>query len=207
MTGHHDTTPPAVYLLADHLDAVLASGEDLLAAKADVAAAPTAAASWDEVRTLVARARTMELSIVSRVLQARARARDLGHQDGLVGAMMRMFVGGTAIVPDALTELADRTGVDFDAGLDPLAYLRTRGLIPPDAGSLAGIERITVGEDFLIARRIPLGPVLDAAAALLDALDAAHHLFGEDVATRPGAGAAAPRPEAAEGKSQGLGQA
>src|SRR5262245_49205132 len=133
------TTPSEVYLLADHLDAVLAAGEDLIALRVDIESvrrSDGAAAPWEHFEGFVAEARMLELTLVSRALQARRWAKDLARtlarHDEAIGTLLDLFAAGLAVLEDAVVELADRTGADFDAGLDPLAYLRTRGLIPAD---------------------------------------------------------------------------
>jgi hypothetical protein len=183
--------PTSVLLLADHLDAVLAAGEDLLKLSVDIAAAARsdgAAAPWERFRGLVGDARLYELTIVNRVLQARKRADEVvkavAKREPGIKPVLGLFVGGTAVLEDAVAELADRSGGDFDTGLDPLVYMRTRAMIPADAGTITGLTSIGVREDFLVARRIALGPLLDLTAALLDLLDLVYHLFDEDSATR-----------------------
>jgi hypothetical protein len=205
MIAIQTSPPPLVLLLADHLDAVLAAGEDILKLEVDIEAARKADGAtgpWERFGDVVALAKLYELTIVSRVLQARNRCAELARQIGRDGeafaAMLGLFAGGTAVLEEAVAELANRAAADFDMGLDPLAYLRTRNVMPADAGSLAGSARLLIGEDFLVARRIELGPLLDMSAALLDALDVAYSLFDEEaVATlvrddaRGGAGAVA----------------
>ena len=130
---------------------------------------------------------SIELTIVNRVLQARNRADEIaievGRREPGVKQLLGLFVGGTAALEDAVAELADRSGGDFDAGLDPLVYMRTRAMIPIDVGSISGMGVLGVREDFLVARRIALGPLLDLTAALLDVLDLVYHLFEETDAT------------------------
>ncbi len=181
------STPPEVLLLADHLDAVLAAGEDLQKLEVDIAAVRRSdgiAAPWDQFADLVGQARLFELTIVSRVLQARSRARDLAHVLGRKGNMfaglLELFASGTTVLEDATAELANRNGSDFDGGLDPLAYFRTRNLVPADVGSILGMSKLVIGDSFMVARRIELGPLLDMSAALLDVLDVAYCLFEEE---------------------------
>lgn len=181
------STPPQVLLLADHLDAILAAGEDLLKLEVDIESvrrSDGAAAPWERFAELVSRARLFELTIVSRVLQARHRAREtartLGRDGRIFAPVLELFASGTTSLEDATEELANRGEADFDAGLDPLIYLRSRGVMPADAGSLLGVAKLTLGESFLVVRRIELGGLLDVVAALLDALDAAYGLFEED---------------------------
>jgi hypothetical protein len=206
-------TPSEVYLLADHLDAVLAAGEDLMGLHVDIEGvrrSDGAAAPWEYLEGFVAEARLLELSIVSRALQARRWAteisRKLNAHDRAVSVVLDLFASGVAALEDAIAELADRAGADFDAGLHPLAYLRTRGLIPADAGTLRGARIVEATEAFLVARRIELGPLLDMTAALLDALDAVYCLF-ESNATRVRDERSSEDDARDDGKSHGLGQA
>lgn len=201
-------TPPAVLLLADHLDAVLAAGEDIMTLAVDISAVTKsdgATAPWERFADLVAQAKLLELTIVSRTLQARNRAKETAHALGRDGetfaALLALFAGGTAALEDAVAELADRTAADFDAGLDPLAYLRTRGVVPAEAGTLAGVKVLAIGETFLVARRIELGPLLDMTAALLDALDVAYGLYAQ---SEPAGLAAAGEGGASAAQADGL---
>lgn len=198
--------PPAIYLLADHLDAVLAAGEDLQALEAIVepfARSDGAEAPWSRLRGLISKAQMYEMTLVARALQARARAAELTREPGQLGMLLELFVAGTAIFADAVSDLADRIGADFDASFDPLAYLRTRGLVPADAGSLSGVRKIKVGDQFLVARRIELGPLLDTAGALLDLLEANYCLF-PDVLVPDTLAILTPGEREAEGASQYL---
>lgn len=181
-------TPASIYLLADHLDAVLAAGEDLMklsVAVADPSKCDGASPVWSELEDLIGQARDLELSAIARTLQARTRARDIASYDDEIAPLFKVYSASTAILADAAAELADTTFADFDAGCDPLAYLRSRGVIAAEAGSLKGLERIVVGEDFLVARRIALGPLLDLTAQLLDVLDTNYGLFGAAAGDRP----------------------
>lgn len=190
MTAQTTITPPEVLLLADHLDAVLAAGEDILKLEVDidaVAKSDGVVAPWERFADLVSQAKLFELTIVSRALQARNRSRELSRRLNKADAnrlLLDLFVGGTAELEDAVAHLADRTGADFDAGLDPLPYLRTRGVIPADAGTLSLMSKLAIEESFLVARHIELGALLDMTAALLDVLDVTYHLFDEARAPR-----------------------
>lgn len=210
-----DPTASAVYMLADHLDAMLAAGEDLVALAAVLPQERSDGASdpWDAVGSMVRQARLFETALLARALQARARARDLGRLGGEAGALLKLFVGGTAVLVDAVVEIGDRAAAEFDTGLDPLVYLRTRGLIPADTGSISTLGEIRITDAFQVCGRLELGLVLDMAAAMLNALEALYRLFPEenrreDASLRAEIGAAA-RSQVliAEGKSHGRGQA
>ncbi len=173
-------TPPAICLLADHLDAMLAAGEDLLKL-APPCVAPgqcdAANADWQRLCDLINQARTLENALLARTLQARFRARDVGRQGGIIGSLLKLFIGGTTQLADTATALAKRRATDFNAGLDPLAYLRSRGILAADAASVVGATSIAFNEDFLVSGQMPLRQILDLAAAMLDALDAHYTLF------------------------------
>ena len=176
----------AVHLLADHLDAVLAAGEDMLKleVKLDTAKSDGVLEPWAGLGLLVAEVRQLELSLIARALQARNRTRDLvrepGKQDTLIRSLLSLYVASTAVLVDAAQELSDNTFADFESGIDPLAYLRTRNVVPPDAATLRKGGTLSIGEDFLVAKKVALGPLLDVAAQLLDLLEATYGLFSGD---------------------------
>ena len=194
--------PAAIYLLADHLDSVLAAGEDLLELAVDLDGKPKGdgvAQPWEGLGSLVVDARSLEVSLISRGLQARNRTRDLvrepDRQDTLIRSLLSLYVSSTAQLVDAAQELADSTYEDFDAGIDPLAYLRSRNVIAADAATLRKGGRLAISEDFLVAGRIQLGPLLDVSARLLDLLDTTYGLFeGAAAAAASGSAERAPPP-------------
>lgn len=174
MNSRPRETPPTVYLIADHLDAVLAAGEDLSKVALDLASAARPeegpAALSLRLREFVEAARRYETALVSRALQARVRAREIAPKSDC-GMFLKLFVGATAQLADAAEELADATAADFNSGDDTLAYLRSRGLIADDDGSLAGRMHLAIGGDFLVAKKIPLDDLLTMSAGFLDKLE------------------------------------
>ena len=52
-----------------------------------------------------------------------------------------------------------------------------RGMVAPDAAALSDTAPLVAGENFLIAKRIPLGPLMDLIATFLDTLEAEYDLF------------------------------
>jgi hypothetical protein len=179
-------SPASVYLVADHLDAALAAGEDLLEVTSALAA-PFATQATKVVemqlsvqRRFVERVRTLELVMVLRVLQARRRAEDLRRADARVAPMAGLFIGGTAALADAVAELGDCTVVDFQTGDDAIAYLRSRGVIGVDAPGVMSLDQLAVGPEFLVAGRIALGPLVDLAATFLDTLEMFYELYAEE---------------------------
>lgn len=179
MLGQPHPAPSAVYLLADHLDAVLAGGEDLLKLRFDPWTGGTT-----ELRRFVEQARMLELTVAGRALQARARARDLAGDGDQFRALTSLFAAGLTPLQDALDELADASGADFDTGEDPVAYLRSRGVLDSETASVAEAGQVGISDNFLIAGHIGLGPLLDLAATFLDVLESHYDLF-EDSDQRP----------------------
>lgn len=192
--SHPAPVPAAAYLLADHLDATLAAGEDLLRSKAscqvslatsDLRAAHTA--SRDQLEAI----RALELRLIARVLRARERASDLAEADSRFRAIARLIASSTTPLVDAVEECGDATKLDFETGDGATAYLRSRGLIAADAAGPAEGAGLAIGEDYLVASRISLGALLDLAAASLDTLDTYYELYageGADDAVAPGQG-------------------
>ncbi|MCL4765785.1 MAG: hypothetical protein KJZ80_06115 [Hyphomicrobiaceae bacterium] len=171
------------YLLADHLDAVLAAGEDLLRVHRVVASEVPVAArrslvwqvSWQR-RTIDA-IRTLEMTLAMRGLRARERAEELRRADPRVGAIAGLFIGGTAALADAAGELGDWTEFDFQTGNEVVAYLRSRGLVAPDSAGPGSLDELAVTARFRIGGHVELVPLLDLAATFLDALEISYELY------------------------------
>lgn len=176
--------PLSVYMLADHLDAALAAGEDLIArgqdwrALAEASSADTAFAFAQ--RDLVEDIRGYELMLAARILKAREHAQALATIDPRFAMIANLFVAGTAILLDSVQESGDAREVDFETGDAIVAYIRGRGLIAPEAANILTPSELTVDEQFLVAKRLALGPLMDMAAAFLDALDTQYDLFVEE---------------------------
>jgi hypothetical protein len=186
MFGRKATHYPSLYLLADHLDAALANGEDLLMVhgSAEPLLATLGANGIGQQsavqRQFVERVRTLELAMAMRVLQARQRAEDLWRADSRVAAVARLFIGGTAALADAVADLGDSTLVDFQTGDDAVAYLRSRGVIAADAAGIKSLDQLIVTPGFLLAERIALGTLMDLAATFLDTLELFYELYAEE---------------------------
>lgn len=175
--------PLSVYMLADHLDAALAAGEDLVArghdwrVLAEGSQADTAFAFAQ--RELAEDVRGYELMLAARILKAREHAHALAHADDRFAMIAGLFVAGTAILLDSVKEASDARDEDFETGDAIVAYIRSRGLIAPEASNVLLAAQLTIDDQFLVAKRLALGPLLDMAAAFLDALDTHYDLFEE----------------------------
>ncbi|MGB4866557.1 MAG: hypothetical protein WBP38_11760 [Hyphomicrobium sp.] len=186
MSSEAPRAPLSVYMLADHLDAALAAGEDLVARGQDWRALAENQASNPtfaiDQRALAEEVRGLELMLTARTLKAREHARALAGIDRRFAAVANLFVSGTAILLDAVEECGDARSEDFDTGDDVVSYIRSRGLISPEASNVLIPAQLTIDDNFLVAKRLTLGPLLDMAAAFLDALDTQYDLFVEDSA-------------------------
>ncbi|MGQ0673087.1 MAG: hypothetical protein ACT4N2_09450 [Hyphomicrobium sp.] len=184
------TAPAHVYLLAEHLDACLAAGEDLLATgftwnaieRGDADATRNERAKARETFALI---RAREMTLIGRVMRAREHAETLVKRDAGFRMIARLFLGGTVPFVEAVAELEDTRPQEFDTGNARTAYLRSRNLLAADAAAPLDGAAIRIGEEFLVANRIALGPLLDLVAAFLDALDARYDLFAEAASTEP----------------------
>jgi len=175
---------PSLYLLRDNLEATLALGEDLLSAELTLPAQDRPGLrDWiRQTRDLdgfLGSLRTLEYAMTARLLQARKWAEDLRRSDARLKPLIALFAAGTVPLVDAAAELGDTDARDFDCDDAALTFLRRRGMLAPDAAGLELVSRFAVGEDYQVAGRIGLGPLLDLAATFLDTLDT---LYGPDIA-------------------------
>ena len=175
---------PSLYLLRDNLEATLALGEDLLSAELTLPAQDRPGLrDWiRQTRDLdgfLGSLRTLEYAMTARLLQARKWVEDLRRSDARLKPLIALFAAGTVPLVDAAAELGDTDARDFDCDDAALTFLRRRGMLAPDAAGLELVSRFAVGEDYQVAGRIGLGPLLDLAATFLDTLDT---LYGPDIA-------------------------
>lgn len=183
--------PSVVYLLADHLDAVLARGEDLLACawRPDrTARCPATIASHQRMqRETIQAIRTQELLLISRALKARERARELAAKDGRFAPLARVFAAATVSLEDAAREAGDTSAEQFDTGNGILAYMRSRGMVARESAAIDDCGSIVVTQKFQVARRIELEAILDLAATFLDSLELHFDIYPDDSADRTSA--------------------
>lgn len=178
------TVPAFVYLLAEHLDGVLAAGEDLIAhgrAWSMCSESPLDSETGVcERRKILDNVRGYELTLIARVLKAREHALSLAHADPAFAHIARLFAAGTVVLADAAVECGDCTLTDFETADGLLPFARSRGLVPADASSIMSSSALAITDSFLVAQRIALGPLLDMTASFLDVLDAKYSVFADD---------------------------
>jgi hypothetical protein len=184
-------TPLSVYMLADHLDAALAAGEDIMArgvqwrelAERRLSGPADSSDPADYAarqRKITDEIRGLELILLARIIKARSHALALAELDDRLRTLAQLFASGTAILLDAVEESGDARAIDFDTADEIIAYVRSRGLIAPDAAAIRTALDLTIDDSFLVAKRLALGPLLDMAAAFLDALEIQYDLFVEE---------------------------
>lgn len=174
--------PPSIYLLADNLDAALAAGEDLTQmtyvwmGETGPEGAEIARQRSEE-REQLGRIRRMEEVLVARILRSRERAEEIGRRDQRFGPIARLYTSGTVQLIDSVSEFGDTTLCDFETADGALAYLRSRGLVDTETPAPQPGATLSVTEEFLVARRMRLGSLMDLAAMFLDALEVHYDLF------------------------------
>jgi hypothetical protein len=192
--GHNSATPyrppvaPAhVYLLAEHLDAVLACGEDLKALTIPWNAAnphhhDEVLRERAELRITLAQIRTLELALTGRLMRAREHAETLAKSDSNFRIVAPLFLSGTLPFVDAVAELGNQIERRFNVGGDVTAYMRSRGLIAAEAAAPLDGVRISIDDSFRLMHRIELGPLMDLVALFLDTLETHFDVFPEEAA-------------------------
>lgn len=173
--------PPAIYLLAEHLDAVLAVGEDLVALVPPVA--PTERLDGDRLTDMlaaelrfIAEIEALETKLLARVLQARVRALEVARIDPRFRQIVGLFVSGTAVCLAAV----DRHGPAGRAARrdavpeDRVTFLAERALLDPL--SSAALPR-RPDAAFRALGVIEIGPLLDLVATFLSTLEVHYELF------------------------------
>jgi hypothetical protein len=186
MTDATSARHPTIYLLSDHLDAALAMGEDLLTERVVLAEAEQKLnmsrllRQTGEVADFLDGVRTLELSLIARLLQARRRAEEIKRSETRLKPLISLFVGGTAALVDAAEELGDTTNQAFATGDAAQAFLRSRGVLARDAAGIEQLAQLSVTEEFLVAGRIRLGTLMDLVATFLDTLDVMFELYQDE---------------------------
>jgi hypothetical protein len=186
-----DTAPirhPTIYLLSDHLDAALAMGEDLLTERVMLAEAEQKlnmtrlVRQSGEVADFLQTVRTLELSLIARLLQARKRAEEIKRSEMRLKPLVALYVGVTAALVDAAEDLGDTTTQAFETGDTAQAFLRSRGIIARETAGLEQMTQLVVTEEYLVAGRIRLGTLMDMVATFLDTMDTMFELYREEPA-------------------------
>ena len=174
-------SPPAdVLQLADHLDAVLAAGEDLIGTTLAPATGPAEEGETRPLGAFVASLRHREAGLLLRLLQARRRAVEMRRPDPLLKPALALFAANTAGLVDLVTAFGEQGEATFEAGIDPQLFLRQRGLLAEDSAGLSAFATVRVEESYRVGAVIELGLLLDFVASALDVLDSRYDVYGEE---------------------------
>ena len=120
--------------------------------------------------TMAARAADSETKGISPALCGKGDVQEPGIQGDVPAGQTANYNCGVKLVGQ-LPRIGNVQGVG------KCAYVRSRGMIAEDAAALSDTAPLVAGENFLVVRRIPLGPLLDLIATFLDTLEAEYDLF------------------------------
>lgn len=183
MSAFNPDLPPGIALVADHLDAVLAIGEDLLGerlpprADLDDVDAERAPYALDQ---FVRQLRQREAALLLRLLQCRRLLADIDAGGRTLKSAATLFRAQTDALSDLIAKATREEARAIPAPVDSHSYLRSRSVIAPEAAQLSPFEAAGVTEAFRLGGVAPLGAIMDMVAALLDLLDSHFDLYGED---------------------------
>jgi len=171
-----------VFLLAEHLDMILAAIEDLSACKPIILPPePQRVGSAPRVslKQFAFELQSFELAAIAHVGRARELTRQMVRLDKRFAMLGGLFVGGTAALDEAVQRMSDTTGNAFLSGGDPIGYLRARGVIDAEAGGLEPDAELEIGDNFRIAGEIEIGPLADLIGTFLNTIELHFDLFPE----------------------------
>ncbi|MEO0792839.1 MAG: hypothetical protein AAFY27_09880 [Pseudomonadota bacterium] len=190
--------PPTIRLLTEHLDMLLAAGEDLNALSCDIAGvtatgvpasavpASVVPASFvkrpeDEttrdLHSFVTQAAILERACANRAMSARVRTHELVDEDERFRTIGRLFLGGTAQLADLVEQMSAADAQHLADTSCPMTYLRSRSVIANDAVGPDPYETLRIDETFLISKVVPLGGLMDMTAGFLDGLERHYEIF------------------------------
>jgi len=184
MNGINSDCPPGVALLADHLDASLAAGEDLLAsslaARADLDDVDPQGAP-EALDGFVRRLLQLESSLVLRLLQARRLSVEIARADATMKSVAALFRAQTDVLHDLIAGSSRTADGTLARAGDSHAYIRSRGLIAPEAAAPSPFEALSVGDAFRVGGVVQLSQILDFVSTTLDLLDVRFGLYMADL--------------------------
>jgi len=180
MTAQPAPSNHPVFLLAEHLDMILASIEDLQACRPSLLPSqPQRVSARPQVSLTryVDALKRHEMAAIVRVSRARELTRDLVRRDSRFATLGGLFVGGTAALDDAVREMIDKTGNAFASGGDPIGYLRGRGIIDEEAGGVSPDQSLSVTDTYRLAGSIEIGPLVELVDTFLNTIELHFDLF------------------------------
>lgn len=180
MTAAPAPSSHPVFLLAEHLDMFLAAIEDLEALRpAPLPVNPQRPSGPPRLSLMpfAADLQRYETAAIVHVGRARELTRQLVRKDKRFAMLGGLFVGGTAALDEAVGRMVDRTGNAFASGGDPIAYLRSRGLIAEDSAGIASDADLSPAGAFRLAGEIEIGPLAELVSTFLNTIELHFDLF------------------------------
>ncbi|MGI9479154.1 MAG: hypothetical protein ACR2PI_20795 [Hyphomicrobiaceae bacterium] len=180
MTAQPAPSNHPVFLLAEHLDMILAAIEDLQACRPSlIPGNPQRVGAPPQVSLAryVEELKGHEMAAIMRVLRARDLTRELVRRDNRFATLGGLFVGGTAALDEAVQRMVDKTGNAFTTGGDPIGYLRARGMVDEEAGGIGPNQSLKGTEAFKLAGSIEMGPLIELVETFLNTIELHFDLF------------------------------
>lgn len=189
MTAQPAPSNHPVFLLAEHLDMILAAIEDMQACRPSLnPASPHLLGGEPRISLVdfVGELKRFEMAAIVRLGRARILTRELVRRDSRFAMLGGLFVAGTAAFDEAVNRMTDVPGSAFASGGDPIGYLRSRGVIGEEAGGPATEAELLIDDTFRLAGEIEVGPLSDLVSTFLNTIELHFDLFpdiseGDDV--------------------------
>ncbi len=110
-----------------------------------------------ELRDFVERLRDHELALAAKLKQILHWGARLARLEPKCARVAGLYRAGTLPLVEALPQLLDRADEDFDTGDQALGFLKARGLVASERGTLEPGAILQPGDDYLVAGRAELG--------------------------------------------------
>jgi len=136
------------------------------------------------LRAFVRQVRDLELRLLTKLEQARVRARTVARSDWRLRPILSLFTSGTQPLADHIASPQGREAMRFDGGDQVFPFLRSRELLAPMAEHYDGAGDLLVTDSFRLLGLIKLRDLLERCEVALNALDAHYDLYdwpAEDV--------------------------
>lgn len=175
----------SVMLLADILETIEVTADELLDQRFAPLELETAAADGDALvqlrltalRAFVRQVRDLELTLLTKLEQARVRARTVARSDWRLRPIMSLFTSGTQALADHIASPQGREAMRFDGGAEVFPFLRSRELLAPMAEHYDGTAELLVTDSFRLLGLIKLRDLMERCEVALNALDAHYDLY------------------------------
>ena len=175
----------SVMLLADILETIEVTADELLDQRFAPLELEIAGADGDvlvqhrlaALRAYVRQVRTLELTLLTKLEQARVRARTVARSDWRLRPIMSLFTSGTQALADHIGSAQGREAMRFDGGGEAFPFLRSRELLAPMAEHYDGTAELLVTDSFRLLGLIKLRDLMERCEVALNALDAHYDLY------------------------------